>query len=91
MSTEQKAAIKAQLKAYKENREKKVEEKIRKNEFLDEGKPKPPMSAYLLFAASKSKNTHTKASALKNEWDNLSDDQKLAYKQQAQKLRDDYE
>lgn len=73
------------------HRVKAIEKKDRKSEELDQGKPKKPTSAFLLFASGKSKNTHMKSSDLKNEWENLSPDQKLAYKQEAQQLRDAYE
>lgn len=75
----------------KKNRALAIEKKTRKSEELDAGKPKRSIAAFLLFASAKSKNTHIKSSDLKNEWDNLSPDQKLAYKQQAQQLRDAYE
>lgn len=91
LSTEQLKAIETERLESKKNRAEAIEKKNRKNELLDEGKPKKPSSAYLLFATAKSKNTHKKSSDLKVEWENLSENEKLAYKQQAQKLRDVYE
>lgn len=84
-------AIKTQRIEDKKSRALAVEKKNRKSELLDEGRPKRPVSAYLLFAAAKSKNTHMKSSDFKTEWDNLSQDKKLAYEQQTQQLRDAYE
>lgn len=91
LSVEQLKAIKAERLEEKKNRVEAIEKKNRKKERLEEGKPKKPLSAYLIFAAAKSKNTHANSSDLKSEWDNLSEEQKLAYKQQAQQLRDAYE
>lgn len=91
LSVDQLKAIKAERSKEKKNRTEAIEKKNRKKELLEEGKPKKSLSAYLLFAAAKSKNTHTNTSVLKTEWDNLSEEQKLAYKQQAQQLRDAYE
>lgn len=91
LSVDQIKAIKAERSEEKKNRAEAIERKNRKMEMLEGGKPKKPMSAFLLFASVKSKNTHTNSSNLKSEWENLSEDQKLAYKQQAQQLRDAYE
>lgn len=91
LSPEQRKAIGLELKQQKEDRALAIEKKNRKNEILNEGKPKQPLSAYLLFAAVKAKNSHMKTSDLKGEWEQLSVDQKSAYKQQAQRLRDAYE
>lgn len=91
LSPEQRKAIGFLLQQQREKRALDIEKKNRKTEILDEGKPKRPMSAYLLFAAVKSKNTHMKSSDMKNEWEQLSVDQKSAYKQQAKQLRDAYE
>lgn len=91
LSVEQLKAIQTERLEDKKNRALATEKKNRKTERLNEGKPKKPLSAYLLFAAVKSKNTHMKSSDMKDEWENLSQEQKLAYKQQAQQLRDAYE
>lgn len=91
LSAEQLQAIKAEQLKAKKNQAKAVEMKNRKKELLEEGKPKKPLSAYLLFSTAKSKETNKNASSLKSEWDNLSQDQQLAYKQKAQQLYDAYE
>lgn len=91
LSAEQLKAIKNERLESKKNRAEAIEKTNRKKELLEEGKPKRSLSAYLLFAAAKSKNTHMKASDLKNEWENLSQEQKSAYKQQAQQSLDAYE
>lgn len=91
LTPEQKRAIEEERIELKKNQALAIEKRDRKNELLDAGKPKNPQSAYLLFAVPKAKNLHVKVSDLKSEWDRLSEVQKLAYKQQAQHLRDDYE
>lgn len=90
LSPEQRKSIAFELKQDKENRAQAIEKKNRKNENLDEGKPKRPLSAFLLFASAKAKASHKKTSDLKNEWDQLGADQKLAIKQKAQQLLDAY-
>lgn len=91
LSPEQRAAIKTGLKQQKENRGEAIEKKNRKCENRDEGKPKLPLSAYFLFAAAQSKDNSSKMSSFKTDWDRLSADRKMAYKQQAQQSRDAYE
>lgn len=89
LTPEQKKAIKTERKELRESREQAAEKKILKDEKTALGKPKSPSSAYLLFAIAK--NSSLKPSALSDEWNKLSEDQKQIYKQQAQKARDAYE
>lgn len=89
LTPEQKKAIKTERKELKESREQAAEKKILKDEKTLLGKPKAPTSAFLLFAIAK--NSSLKASALKDEWNALSEDQKKIYKQQSQTIRDAYE
>lgn len=91
LTPDQKLAIKAERKEQKDNRAQAAEKKTLKSELRSLGKPKKPSSAYLLFAVEKRQNTNMKPAEFANDWDRLNDDQKQAYKQKAQKLRDAYE
>lgn len=91
LTTEQKQAIKSTRSEMRKNHKQSLQKKVKKSEEISLGKPKRPLSAYLLFSASKSKNTNMNGAALKSQWDQLAEDQKLAYKQKAQQLLDGYE
>lgn len=91
LTPKQKETITAERKEQKLNQVLAIEKKNRKNELLDAGKPKRPLSAYFLFAATKAKGTQMNASHFKSEWEKLNSDQKSAYKQQSQKLQDAYQ
>lgn len=91
LTLDQKQAIKAERKEQRESKAQADQKKSLKNENLSLGKPKKPSSAYLLFAVAKCQNSNMKPADCKNDWEVLSDDQKQAYKQKAQQLRDAYE
>lgn len=90
ITTEQKLAIKDErirLKEIDEKRAKKVELKNRRTEL---GKPKQPLSAFLLFHVEESKKSKTNVHNTKIKYDALNETQKSIYKQKATALRDEY-
>lgn len=92
ISPEQKKAIKAERKLMKENKTIAAKKKTQKDEKRNLGKPKPPANSFTLFVTDQfRKNPKSKMIELTNDWAKLSDDQKQAYTQQAQQLRDAYE
>lgn len=90
ITNEQKLAIKEErirLKELDKKRAEKLEMKCRKTKF---GKPKHPLSAFLLFYAEESKKSKTNIRNTKVKYDALNETQKSAYKQKATALRDEY-
>lgn len=90
LTDDQKSAIKDErirLKELDEKRAKKVELKTLQTKL---GKPKQPLSAFLLFHVDESKKSKTTVSSTKTKYDALSEAQKSAYKQKAAALRDEY-
>lgn len=75
----------------KEQRKIASEKKLRKNELKSLGKPKRFLSAFMLYALDKIKNSNLKPKDIKDEWANLNDDQKQAYILKAKQLQDKYE
>lgn len=90
ITKEQKSAIKderVRLKELDEKLAQKLELKNRQEKF---GKPKQPLSAFLLFHVDESKKSKTTVQNTKVKYDALSEAQKSAYKQKASALRDEY-
>lgn len=90
ITTEQKLAIKGErmrLKELEEKRAKKLELKNRQTEL---GKPKQPLSAFLLFHVDECKKSKTNVLSTKTKYDALNETQKSIYKQKATALRDEY-
>lgn len=68
-----------------------AEKRALRNDKHAMGKPKRPLSSFILYLSEKMKNTHSKLSSVADDWANMSDDQKQVYELRAKQLRDAYE
>lgn len=91
LTPEQKLAIIVERKQVREKEANAAEKKNLKDVLRSLGKPKKPISPYLLFAVEKGRNSNLRPRDFKNDWDQLSDGQQQIYKQKYQQLRDTYE
>lgn len=90
ITEEQKLAIRDErfrLKEVDEKRAQKLELKNRQEKY---GKPKQPLSAFLLFHVEETKKSKTNVQNTKAKYDAMSEAQKSAFKQKAATLRDEY-
>ncbi|XP_031627159.1 transcription factor A, mitochondrial-like [Contarinia nasturtii] len=91
LTPEQEKAIKTERKLLKDKRAHATAKKTLKTELQALGKPKKPMSAYACFVKDKCTDSHLRASDVKNEWEQLSDEQKQVYKNKYIQLRDTHQ
>lgn len=90
ITDEQKLAIKDERIRLKELDEKRATKLEVKNRQAKYGKPKQPLSAFLLFHVDESKKAKTNVQATKAKYDALNETQKSVYKQKATALREEY-
>lgn len=90
LTKEQKLALKDERIRLKEQSEQRAQNLERKTRLKELGKPKRPMSAFLLFYAELASKTKTSPKEVKVKYDSLNESQKNAYKQKAAALAEEY-
>lgn len=90
LTKDQKLAIQSERSRLKENDAMRAKKVALKNRQKELGKPKQPISAFILFHVDESKKSKTNALSSKAKYDALSETQKSVYKQTAAALRDEY-
>lgn len=90
LTAEQKVALKDERIRMKELKEERAQNAQRKKQLRELGKPKRPLSAFVLFYTELANKSKTNALEVRDKYNALNESQKNVYKQKAASLAEEY-